>query len=155
MHLTRNLVILRLLLGASEGCVTQGVMLITSMFYNRTEIGQRVSWAFQCNGFAQIVSGFLAFGVAHLSLNAKLARWKLLMVIYTALTLLIGTWFLIVFPDSPVKARFLTEEEKSKAVKRVQSNQSGTETKVWKHEQFIEALKDVKTWLFFLFAAIS
>ena len=149
------LVILRLLLGASEGCITNGVMLVTSMFYTRTESGQRIGWTFQCNGFAQIVSGFLAFGVAHSSPTKKPAQWQLLLIVYTGLTLIVGTWFLLVFPDSPVKARFLTKDEKIKSVKRIRSNQSGTETKVWKREQAIEAVKDVKTWLFFLFAAIA
>ena len=52
-------------------------------------------------------------------------------------------------------AKFLTEEEKLKVVKRVQENQNGIETKVWKKEQFFEALLDIKTWLFFLFAAFA
>jgi hypothetical protein len=34
------------------------------------------------------------------------------MIIYTGLTLIVGVWFLLLFPDSPVKARFLTKEEK-------------------------------------------
>ncbi|CAE6506910.1 unnamed protein product [Rhizoctonia solani] len=150
-----GLFVLRFLLGASEGCITNGVMLVTSMFYTRTEIGERIGWTFQCNGFALITSGFLAFGVAHSEPNGKPARWQLLMIIYTGLTLIVGVWFLLLFPDSPVKARFLTKDEKVKAVRRIQSNQSGIETKSWKHEQAVEAVKDVKTWLFFLFAAVS
>ncbi|KAG8747216.1 hypothetical protein FRC10_001832 [Ceratobasidium sp. 414] len=154
---------LRFFLGASEGCITNGVMLVTSMFYTRTEVGERIGWTFQCNGFAQVVSGFLSFGVSHVKPTNKPNRWQLLMIVYTGLTLIIGTWFALVFPDSPIKARFLTKEEKSypltegqiKAVKRIQENQSGVETKTWKREQFIEALTDIKTWLFFLFAAIS
>ncbi|CAE7157781.1 unnamed protein product [Rhizoctonia solani] len=146
---------LRFLLGASEGCITNGVMLVTSMFYTRTEIGERIGWTFQCNGFALIISGFLAFGVAHSDPNGKPARWQLLMIIYTGLTLILGVWFLLVFPDSPVKARFLNKDERVMAVRRIQSNQSGIETKTWKHEQTGEAVRDIKTWLFFLFAAIS
>lgn len=130
-------------------------MLITSMFYTRTEVGQRIGWTIQCNGLAQIVSGFLAFGVAHSNPNKKPSQWQLLLIIYTILSVVIGIWFLLVFPDSPVKARFLTENEKVKAVRRTRSNQSGTETKVWKRDQLIEAVKDIKTWLFFFFAAIS
>ena len=68
---------------------------------------------------------------------------------------MVGTWFLLLFPDSPVKARFLSKDEKIKAVRRIQVNQSGTETKAWKKEQVVEAVKDIKTWLFFLFAAIA
>ncbi|KDN42941.1 hypothetical protein RSAG8_06467, partial [Rhizoctonia solani AG-8 WAC10335] len=107
-----GLFVLRFLLGASEGCITNGVMLVTSMFYTRTEIGERIGWTFQCNGFALIISGFLAFGVTHSEPNGKPARWQLLMIIYTGLTLIVGVWFLLLFPDSPVKARFLTQDEK-------------------------------------------
>ncbi|RYP84870.1 hypothetical protein DL769_001064 [Monosporascus sp. CRB-8-3] len=145
---------LRFLLGASEGCITNGVMLITSMFYNRTKTGQRIGWTFQCNGLAMIVSSFMSFGVAHYDPGRKSARWQLLIIIYTGLTAVFGLWFLLVFPDNPVRARFLSEDEKVKAVRRIQANQSGTETKSWKSEQALEAVKDVKTWLFFLFAAV-
>ncbi|KAK7928941.1 MFS general substrate transporter [Apiospora marii] len=150
-----GLFVLRFLLGGSEGCVTNALMLVMSMFYNRTESGQRVGWTFQSNGLSQIVSGFLAFGVAHSSPSKKPAPWQLLLIIYVGLTLLISVCFLVFFPDSPAKARFLSDKEKYTAVRRIESNQSGTETKVWKPEQAKEAIRDPKTWLFFLFAAIS
>lgn len=54
-----------------------------------------------------------------------------------------------------MEARFLTTDEKVKVVQRIQSNQSGIETKVWKREQLVEAIKDPKTWLFFLLASIA
>jgi MFS family permease len=130
-------------------------MIILPMFYTRREIGQRLGWTIQCNGLGIIVSSFLAFGAAHLYSGANVARWQLLMLICSALTLAVGAWFLLLFPDSPIRARFLTEDEKIKVVQRIRENQTGTETKLWKREQLIEAVKDVKTWLFFLFAAIS
>ncbi|KAH8896144.1 MFS general substrate transporter [Thozetella sp. PMI_491] len=146
---------LRLLLGASECCMNSGVMLLTPMFYTRTEIGQRIGWIIQCNGIASIISGFVSYGVAHWDPARKPARWQLLFIIYSGITLAIGIAFLLVFPDSPVKARFLTQDEKVKAIRRIRSNQSGTETKIWKREHVVEAVKDVKTWLFFLLSGIS
>lgn len=154
-NLTCLAVVTRLLLGASEGCVTNGIMIILPMFYTRREIGQRLGWTIQCNGLGIIVSSFLAFGAAHLQSGANVARWQLLMLICSALALAVGVWFLLLFPDSPIRARFLTEDEKIKVVQRIRANQTGTETKLWKREQLIEAVKDVKTWLFFLFATIS
>jgi MFS transporter, ACS family, allantoate permease len=135
--------------------MTNGVMLATSMFYNRTEIGQRIGWTIQCQGIATILSGFLAYGVAHSSPTRKPAQWQLLLIVCASLSLIVGVAFWWLFPDSPMEARFLTEDEKVKAIQRIQSNQSGIETKVWKREQLIEALKDPKTWLFFLLASIS
>lgn len=59
------------------------------------------------------------------------------------------------FPDSPTNAWFLTPEERIIAVERIKGNQAGVENKHWKREQFIECLKDPKTWLFFFISAIS
>jgi len=47
-------------------------------------------------------------------------------------------------------AHFLTPEEKAKAILRIKENHSGIEQKQFKRHQFIEALKDPKTWMFFL-----
>lgn len=44
LNLPGSQVVLRFLLGASEGCITNGVMIVTSMFYTRTEIGERIGW---------------------------------------------------------------------------------------------------------------
>lgn len=43
-------------------------------------------------------------------------------------------------------------EERAQAVLRIKENHSGIEQKYFKRYQFIEALKDPKTWLFFLHA---
>jgi MFS family permease len=146
---------LRFLLGASEGCITSGIMTIISMFYTRVEISQRLGWTFQCNGIAQIVSSFLAYGVAHIGLDSTPKPWKWFMVIITFLSLFTSIIFFWFMPDNPTNARFLTAEDKVNVVQRIKSNQNGIETKVWKRYQFIEALKDPKTWLFFLFAAVA
>lgn len=58
----------------------------------------------------------------------------------------------LLFPDSPISAHFLTKEERAQAVLRIASNHSGIEQKRFKRSQFIEAMRDPKTWLFFLHA---
>ncbi len=37
-------VALRVLLGAAEGCMSTGLMIIIGMFYTRREIGERIGW---------------------------------------------------------------------------------------------------------------
>jgi hypothetical protein len=65
---------------------------------------------------------------------------------------LFGALVWLLFPDSPLSAHFLTTEERAKAILRIQSNHSGIEQKRFKRYQFVEAIKDPKTWLFFLHA---
>ena len=110
--------------------------------------------AFQCNGFATVIIGFIAFGVAHIK-NSKVHPWKWLVTINAILTFVTFVLYYLYFPDNPTTARFLTAEEKVRAVKRVQDNRNGIETKRFKKAQFIEALSDPKTYLFALAAGFT
>ncbi|KAL5523135.1 hypothetical protein ACEPAF_1402 [Sanghuangporus sanghuang] len=150
-----GLFILRFLLGASEGSIAAGLMLVCGMFYTRTEIGERLGWTFQCNGLAVIVSSFLQFAMVHASSTATPNQWQWLYLITTMMTFVVGLSFLFFFPDNPTNARFLKAEERLKAVRRVQSNQNGIETKTWKVYQVREALWDPKTWYFAFFAGFA
>ncbi|TDL22854.1 MFS general substrate transporter [Rickenella mellea] len=154
-HNFGGLFALRFLLGASEGCVTASTMLIISMFYNRTEIGQRIGWTFQCSGVGQIVSGFLSFGVFHANPKKHPNQWQWLMIATALMTFVLFILFVLFIPDNPTSARFLTPEEKLTTIKRIQANQNGIETKTFKMKQFIEAITDTKCILFFLFGAIA
>lgn len=149
-----GLFVVRLILGMCEGSITAGFMIVSSMFYTRTEQTLRVGYWFLMNGTAQIISGFISFGALHIN-TPKFEPWQWLMVITGAITLCnaIAYWFL--FPDSPTNAWFLTPDERAKAVQRIKSNQTGVENKHFKIEQFREALCDPKTWLFALFSAID
>jgi hypothetical protein len=53
-------------------------------------------------------------------------------------------------PDTPLNARFLTLEERAKAVVRVESNMTGIKSEEWKREQAMEALRDPNTWFLVL-----
>jgi hypothetical protein len=53
-------------------------------------------------------------------------------------------------PDSPMKAKYLTERERIIAVKRLRANQMGIQSGEWKWEQVIETLIDLKTWCWFI-----
>ena len=50
-------------------------------------------------------------------------------------------------PDSPTEARFLSDEDKVVAIERLRNNQMGVMSREWRAPHFIEALTDVKTWL--------
>lgn len=135
--------------------MTAGLMLVCGMFYTRTEIGERLGWTFQCNGLAAICSSFLQFAMVHTSPNSTPNQWQWLMIATSLITLIPFLAFLLLFPDNPTTARFLTPEERVLAVRRVQSNQNGIETKTWKAYQVKEALLDPKTWLFAFFAGFA
>ncbi|KAK0234042.1 MFS general substrate transporter [Armillaria fumosa] len=168
-----GLFVVRMILGMSEGCITTGFMIVTSMFYTRSEQTLRVGYWFLMDGSAQVISGFISFGTLHMKTNS-LKAWQWLMIILGALTMVTAVLFWFFFPDSPTNAWFLTPEERSSAVQRLKENQTGVENKHFKKEQYedlgfhrcrtstqapnsrmIEALTDIKTWLFALFSVLA
>ncbi|KAF9014075.1 MFS general substrate transporter [Cyathus striatus] len=144
----------RFILGACEGAITPGFMIVTSMFYTREEQTKRVGYWFLMNGTAIIFLGFTAFGVAHTT-TPNFMPWQWLMVITGIITLITSILFWFFFPDSPANAWFLTTEERALVVQRIKSNQTGVENKKWKREQFIETLRDPKIWVMACFAGLS
>ncbi|KAK0491544.1 major facilitator superfamily domain-containing protein, partial [Armillaria novae-zelandiae] len=145
-----GLFVVRLILGVCEGSITAGFMIVTSMFYTRTEQTLRVGYWFLMNGTAQIISGFISFGTLHMKTNS-LQAWQWLMIILGLLTMVTAIIFWFLFPDSPTNAWFLTPEERSSAVQRIKA----VENKHFKKEQMIEALTDIKIWLFALFSILA
>ena len=77
------------------------------------------------------------------------------MLLTGGVTLVVGVCFWFFIPDNPMKARFLTKEEKIIAIERLRSQSTGIENKTFKKEQFIEALTDWKPWAFAVFAALD
>ncbi|KAG8999160.1 hypothetical protein FRB90_012142 [Tulasnella sp. 427] len=123
---------LRLLLGASEGCITSGIMTIMTMFYTRVESTQRISWTFMCNGIASIIAAFISFGVAHTKATARPHQSQWFMIIVSILSVIVSALYFWRMPDNPATARFLNDDEKLNVIKRIRINQNGVEAKVWK-----------------------
>ncbi|PSR77467.1 hypothetical protein PHLCEN_2v7898 [Hermanssonia centrifuga] len=138
----------RLILGMCEGSITAGFMIVSSMFYTRTEQTLRVGY------WSQIISGFISFGSLHIT-TTGFEPWQWLMIITGAITLVNAAAYWFLFPDSPTNAWFLTPDERAKAVQRIKGNQTGVENKHFKIEQFYETLRDPKTWLFAFFSALD
>jgi hypothetical protein len=77
-----------------------------------------------------------------------LAKWRVLFLVEGLPTVAMAavTWFFL--PDSPEKARFLTEEEK--AVARARGvRQAGAATRIGgiKWKEVLEGLTDIKGWI--------
>lgn len=139
------------------------------MFFTYDEQGvlMQIMWA--CGNSSPITSGLLSYGVLFIK-TGTFAPWKWFMgsslpanlfrsqtsntnaVITGGLTVLYGVLVWFFFPDNPASAHFLTKEERAQSILRIASNHSGIEQKRFKKGQFIEALQDPKTWLFFLHA---
>ncbi|OCL04107.1 MFS allantoate transporter [Glonium stellatum] len=147
-----TLAVLRALSGAAEACSDPSFMLITSMWYTRRQQPVRIGLWYTANGFGIAAGGLLGYGIGHI--RGSLPSWKYEFIIVGCLCSVWGIILFIFLPDSPVTAPMLSIRERRIAVERLRSNQTGVENKHLKHYQVIEALKDPKTYFFFLLGAI-
>lgn len=65
-------------------------------------------------------------------------------------TVIIGFATILLLPDTPMQARFLSEPEKVALLKHVAINQTGIENEQIKISHVLEILTDVQLWLLVL-----
>ncbi|CUM66640.1 uncharacterized protein PRCAT00004314001 [Priceomyces carsonii] len=138
----------RTVLGALESAVTPAFVLFTSQWYKREEQFLRVAiWSASC-GIGAIIGTAIAYGLAA-SENLPMTSWRLLYVILGVITIALGFLFLLIVPDNPTKAWFLSKEEKLLVVERIRSNKQGFGNSKFKWYQAKEVVKDVRTYIYF------
>ncbi|KIY00055.1 uncharacterized protein Z520_03740 [Fonsecaea multimorphosa CBS 102226] len=145
-----GLMVNRFFLGVSECTPAPAFSLITAMWYTREEQPLRIAIWYSASGMGSLLAGIAFYGIGHI--HGSLHPWKYQYLILGGVTVLWGIVVVCFLPDNPMKARFLTEDERVLAVKRIRASQTGIENSVFKHYQFKEALLDPKTWLLVLTA---
>jgi len=73
-------------------------------------------------------------------------------LIFGSVSVATGIISLIVLPDLPATAKFLTERERAIAIERVAANRQGVKNHHFKRYQLWQAAWDPKTWLLFIMA---
>lgn len=143
----------RTFLGVFEASINPGTMILFSMYYPRNEQPLRMGIWIGSAGLGYVIAGIASFGIGHI--KSAIASWRLLYIIWGAITTAWGILLALLLPGSPLKTRFLTEDERFLTIARVNQNGTGVENKRFKWSQFFEAMLDLKTWLLFLFAVAS
>jgi len=151
-HSFAGIAVVRFLLGMSEAVINPGFVLIMSMFYKKDEQPLRLLTYYSFNGWAGVFGGLLGYAMGHIT--SGLPRWMYVFLIFGSISIVWGVIFIILMPDLPSSARFLTEREKVVAVERVAANRQGVKNHHFKSYQFWQTLRDPKTWILF-FMAIS
>ena len=166
-----SLLACRLLLGLCEGGILGGVILYVSMFYRRHQVLYR-SGLFYCaaplaGSFGGLLAGALGrveyggynkwpwifFSKLPLSFVPRVLILLMLTVstVEGAATVVFGMACFFFMPDTPALARFLTDDEKVWALRRMRMDASGSTTLDVDEERFSwhwarMALKAPQTW---------
>ncbi|OAL65527.1 hypothetical protein A7C99_2624 [Trichophyton rubrum] len=133
-----------LLLTATLGAVDKVALGTAALYGLREDLGlkgQTYAWA----------GSILPIGVSDAPF-AAVFTYTMIRIGYLGSVSMAWSIFAFIFlPNSPMDARFLTDEEKYHAVKRLAENKTGIVNKRWKWNQVTEAVLDPKTWIIFLF----
>lgn len=133
--------VIRFLLGMFEAGISPSCMMICGSFYTIQQQPIRMCLFLSFNGIATMLGALLAFGLGHVE-NATVTQWQL---IFLVIGLINFVWSIIFFwfcPDSPLGAKFLTEQERSILIKHIAKNNQGVKDQKFQKHQAVEAIKD-------------
>jgi MFS family permease len=148
-----SLVAVRVLLGCFEAAVAPALLLITGMWYKKSEQPTRIGFWYLGTGTGTVIGALSSYGFQHYS-GATFKSWQIMFLVFGLITIAVGICVFLFFPDNPMTSR-LSNEEKLVAIERLRGNKTGIENKTFKTSQMIECLKDPHTWMLSLITCSS
>ncbi|KAJ5288717.1 MFS general substrate transporter [Penicillium angulare] len=144
---------LRVLLGIFEAVSQPTFLILSSMWYKREEQAHIVAYWYGMNGVQGIVGGLFAYGMSHVH-SPVVKSWQLLFVLLGCVTCLWSFFVLWWMPDSPMRAKCYSEEDRILIIERVRANQTGIQNRKFKKGHIQEAIRDPQIWLYILIQTI-
>ncbi|KAJ9109343.1 hypothetical protein QFC21_000672 [Naganishia friedmannii] len=141
-----TLVATRFILGLFEAAVLPLFSIITSQWYRRSEQPLRVAMWYGTNGLATILGSAGSYALGHAKPKG-LYSWQLIFLVAGCLTVVTPVWIWFKLDSDIAHARFLSPEDRLKAVERVKSNKTGVGSNQYRWGQVLEAFLEPKTWL--------
>ncbi|KAF9873096.1 allantoate permease [Colletotrichum karsti] len=146
---------MRFMLGTFEAMIAPSCLSVTTMWWRRSEQTLVTSSWNAMNGVTFIVGSLATYGLGHIK-SDTLFSYQIIFLFCGLLTVSYSFIVLILMPDSPMSAKYLTEREKVIAVERLRANQMGMQSGHWRWDHVWETFMDLKTWCWFiLIIAIS
>ncbi|KAI1193762.1 MFS general substrate transporter [Nemania serpens] len=145
-HNFQTLYAARFFLGLFEAGCLPLFSVITSQWYRRAEQPLRVAAWYGTNGIATIVASALSYGLGHIN-SPLLESWQIIFLFVGLVTIASAPLVYWRLDNDIPSARFLSEEDKPKAVERLRANQTGTGSREFKWGHVREMLLEPKTWL--------
>ncbi|KIL65723.1 hypothetical protein M378DRAFT_186352 [Amanita muscaria Koide BX008] len=137
------------MLGIFEASIQASFVLIGQIWYRRQEQGFRIAIWYSNNGWGNVFGSLIVYGIGHIR-SRELHTYQIIFIMLGLVTFIVGVLSFFIFPDNPVKSKFLNTREKLVALERLRANQQGLETKEFKFAQAREMFLDIKSWCWML-----
>lgn len=149
-HNYQTLLVSRVFLGIFEATIGPSLMLISSQWYTKSEQAPRFSFWYLGLGLGQIFGGAISYGFQHIGPGASLAGWRIMFITLGMVTVVIGLCVVLFLPDTPMKAKWMSNSEKVALLKHVSVNQTGIQSRKFRPKEILEALMDPQLYLMLL-----
>lgn len=138
----------RFFLGVFESGMFPGCFYLIGMWYKRAEAQKRYSFFFSSTTLAGAFGGLLAAAVGKMGGLRGYSGWRWIFILEGVLTCVVACIFVFVIPSFPEDASWLTDEERSYVVARLQVDQgfSAAERRITLRD-IRRVFKDYKVWL--------
>lgn len=154
-HDWATLVALRVLLGCFEAVVAPAMIVITTMWYKKSEQPLRIGFWYLGSGTGSVIGALTSYGFQHYETTSSFNTWQIMFLIFGLLTVAVGLGVMFIVPDNPMTARGFSRDEKVWAITRLRENKTGVENKHFKFYQVVECFSDPQVWLIGLITCSS
>ncbi|KAI1129207.1 putative allantoate permease [Nemania abortiva] len=145
-----GLAAVRTLLGVFEAVITPALILITNQWYTRRESTPRFGFWYCGLGAGQIIGGLVSFAAQHGPRGTSFSGWRIMFVAVGLFNLVIAVLILLLLPNAPETASWLSEAEKMHIRERLTLDQAGTGKKVFQKMALVEVPFDMHAWVLFV-----
>ncbi|KAK8243775.1 major facilitator superfamily domain-containing protein [Phyllosticta capitalensis] len=159
----QQMIVLRILLGASMSGIYPGLIYLISTWYTRQE--QQLRFAFLQSGQVMVLAtgNIVNYSLNKLHGRGGLEGWRWMFVVQGAITCVLGVatyWWMVDFPENSHRSfKFLTKEESIVAAKRIHQDRGDVLADSFAVKKVLVHATDIKVYgfsvLFFLQNVVS
>ncbi|CCF57844.1 hypothetical protein KAFR_0D01970 [Kazachstania africana CBS 2517] len=140
-----GLLVIRLLLGASEGLIYPAINMYLSVCYRREQYAKRFAYVFTAACISSSFGGLISYGCAHI--NGSLSAWQYIFIVEGCISIGCVPLFIFGLSKHLQDSWFFDEEEKEYVIERYKSMSTFNPADQFSWYQVFLAVKDVKTWV--------
>ncbi|CDH50692.1 mfs allantoate [Lichtheimia corymbifera JMRC:FSU:9682] len=153
-HRFSDLGALRFLLGFWEGTTYACIFLLISTLYRRRE---QVTWfgtMFICNATSIALGAIISYGIGYMDGLAGMKPWKWCMIIWGAITIILGVTFFLFLPDTPTSRWFRIKPEEEIIIEERSKDNAVVRNKAVKMSHIKEALTEPRFYCYFFMSLL-
>ena len=123
-----------------------GVVYLTCCWYTRYEIQFKIAVYMASALVMSSFSGILSYGIGTMRGTAGYSGWRWIFIIEGAITVVLGLLGFVLIVNFPDKAKFITEEERSIVMGRLNADRGDAEDDHITLRKIVHHMKDWKMW---------